>query len=151
MRIAEIHLYQVDLPLNGTFYRMSEGAYTALDSTIVEVVSDSGISGWGETCPVGPTYAPAHASGARAAIGQLAPGLIGRPVTGPLQIRRALHQLLNGHNYAKAAIDIAMHDLIGKAHGIRVCDLLGGAISDRVGSYYSLTVGEPDKVAEVAV
>jgi L-alanine-DL-glutamate epimerase-like enolase superfamily enzyme len=64
----------------------------------------------------------------------MAPGLIGLPVTGPLAIQRALHGLLNGHHYAKAAVDIAIHDLLGKAHGLRVCDLLGGATSDRVDS-----------------
>ena len=47
MRIAEIHIYQKDLSLSGT-YRMSEGAYSSLDSTIVEVVSDTGVSGWGK-------------------------------------------------------------------------------------------------------
>ena len=71
-------------------------------------------------------------------------------MTGPLAIRRSLDRLLNGHNYAKAAIDIAIHDLIGKAHGIRVCDLLGGATSDRVSSYYALSVDEPDDVARTA-
>lgn len=150
MRIAQVHVYQKDLPLNGSVYRLSEGAYTALDSTVVEIVSDTGISGWGETCPIGPTYAPAHAAGARAALCQMAPGLVGRTVTGPLEIQRALHGLLNGHNYAKAAIDIAVHDLVGKAHGMRVCELLGGAMTDRVDSYYSLTVGEPDDVARIA-
>ncbi|WP_328306942.1 mandelate racemase/muconate lactonizing enzyme family protein [Actinomycetospora sp. NBC_00405] len=151
MRIAEVHVHQKDRPLSGAAYRMSEGAYTALDSTIVEIVSDTGVSGWGETCPVGPTYAPSHALGARAALQQMAPGLIGLPVTGPLAIQRALHGLLNGHAYAKAAIDIAVYDLVGKAHGMRVCDLLGGATSDRVDAYYSLTVGEPDDVARIAV
>jgi 4-hydroxyproline betaine 2-epimerase len=151
VRIAEIHVYQMDLPLSGKAYRMSGSAHTALDSTIVEIVSDTGVSGWGETCPVGPTYAPAHALGARAALNQMAPSLIGRPVTGPLETRRALDKLLNGHNYAKAAIDIAIHDLIGKTHGLRVCDMLGGATSDRVDSYYSLGVGEPNEVARLAV
>ena len=129
MRIAEIHVYQMDLPLSGKPYRMSEGSYATLDSTLVEIMSDTGISGWGETCPVGPTYQPEHALGARAAINQMSPNLIGRPVTGPLAIRRWMDKLLNGHNYAKAAIDIAIHDLIGKAHGMRVCDMLGGATS----------------------
>ncbi|MEO9094139.1 MAG: mandelate racemase/muconate lactonizing enzyme family protein [Microbacteriaceae bacterium] len=129
---------------------MSEGSYTALDSTIVEVVSDTGISGWGETCPVGPTYAPEHALGARAALTQMAPNLIGTPVTGPLAMRHAMDRFLYGHNYAKAALDIAMYDLIGKAHGIRVCDLLGGSVSERVNSYYALGVDEPDAVARTA-
>ncbi len=151
MRIAEVHVYQKDRPLSGAAYRMSEGAHTALDSTIVEIVSDTGVSGWGETCPLGPTYAPSHALGARAALQQMAPGLIGLPVTGPRAIQRALHGLLNGHAYAKAAIDVAVHDLVGMAHGMRVCDLVGGATSDRVDAYYSLTVGEPDDVARIAV
>ncbi|MFC7596513.1 mandelate racemase/muconate lactonizing enzyme family protein [Terrabacter sp. GCM10028922] len=150
MRIAEIHVFQMDLPLSGKGYRMSEGSYTTLDSTIVQVVSDTGISGWGETCPVGPTYAPEHALGARAALAELSPDLIGTPVTGPLGIRRSMDRLLNGHNYAKAAVDIAIHDLIGKAHGIRVCDMLGGAASERVSSYYALTIDEPDDVARTA-
>lgn len=136
MRIAEIHVYQMELPLSGRSYRMSEGGtHTAFDSTIVEVVSDTGISGWGETCPVGPTYQPEHALGARAALAQMSPGLIGSEVTGPLAVRRSMDKLLNGHNYAKAAIDIAIHDLIGKTHGIRVCDLLGGATTESVNSY----------------
>jgi L-alanine-DL-glutamate epimerase-like enolase superfamily enzyme len=129
---------------------MAEGSYAALDSTIVEVVSDTGISGWGETCPVGPVYAPSHALGARAALTQMSSDLIGTQVTGPLAMRRSMDKLLNGHNYAKAAIDIAIHDLIGKANGMRVCDMLGGAATDRVDSYYSLTVDEPDEVARIA-
>ncbi|MGO4584636.1 mandelate racemase/muconate lactonizing enzyme family protein [Arthrobacter sp. 2RAF6] len=149
MRIAEIHLYQMDLPLNGT-YRMSEGAYSILDSTIVEVISDTGVSGWGETCPVGPSYQPQHALGARAALNQMSPGLIGKEVTGPLAVRHSMDKLLNGHNYAKAAIDIAIHDLIGKTHGIRVSDMLGGAITDSANSYYALALGEPDDVARAA-
>jgi 4-hydroxyproline betaine 2-epimerase len=151
VRIAEIHIYKKDLPLSGKAYRMSEGSYTALDSTVVEIVSDTGLVGWGETCPVGPTYSASHALGARAALDQMAQGLIGRPVTGPLSLRRSMEKLLNGHNYAKAALDVAINDLIGKAHGMRVCDLLGGAASERVLSYWSLIVDEPDETARTAV
>ena len=150
MRIAEIHIYQVDVPVTRTTYRMSAGPVSTLDSTIVQIVSDTGVSGWGETCPVGPVYAPEHALGARAALTQMSGGLIGSEVTGPRQVRRELDLLLNGHNYAKAAIDIAIHDLIGKTYGIRVCDMLGGAVTDRVDSYYALSVGEPDEIAEKA-
>ncbi|CCH79863.1 conserved hypothetical protein [Nostocoides japonicum T1-X7] len=151
MRIREIHIYQVDLPVGGKPYRMSAGTYASLDSTVVEVVSDGGVSGWGETCPVGPTYQPEHARGARAALEEMAPHLVGHTVTGPLAVRHAMEDLLNGHNYAKAALDIAVHDLVGKTYGIRVCDLLGGAVTDRVDSYYALTVDDPDEVAREAV
>jgi L-alanine-DL-glutamate epimerase-like enolase superfamily enzyme len=151
MRIAELHVYAIDLAVSGRGYRMSSGLHTSLSSTLVKVVTDGGLIGWGETCPVGPTYQPAHALGARAALTELAPHLIGAPVTGPRVVRRSLDTFLNGHNYAKAAIDIAMHDLIGKRLGLPVCDLLGGAMTDRVPSYYALSVGTPDEVARSAV
>jgi 4-hydroxyproline betaine 2-epimerase len=150
VRVAEVHVYQVDLPITGKGYRMSEGSYSELDSTVIELVSDAGVSGWGEICPVGPTYSAANALGARAAFEQMAPGLIGRRINGPLTVRRSLDTLLYGHSYAKAAIDIAVHDLIGKTYGMRVCDMLGGATSERVNAYYSLIVDEPDEVARTA-
>ena len=33
---------------------------------------------------------------------------------------------------------------------MRVCDMLGGAATDRVPSYYALSLGDPDDVARVA-
>ncbi|WP_282608515.1 mandelate racemase/muconate lactonizing enzyme family protein [Pelagibius sp. Alg239-R121] len=150
MRIAELHIYQKDLPVVGGPYTMARAKVDALDSTIVQLVTDCGLTGWGETCPVGPTYQPQHALGARAALAQMAPGLIGEPANETLTLRRTMNALLNGHNYAKAAIDIAAMDLIGKQTGKRICDLLGGATGDRVPSYYATGVGAPDDIARLA-
>lgn len=149
MRIAEIHVYRNDLPVSGADYVMSVGAYDGFDSTIVRIVTDTGLTGWGETCPVGPVYQPHHAAGARAAITEMAPGLIGGEVL-PGLLRTRMDGLLNGHGYAKAALDIAALDVLGKAYGVRVCDLLGGAHTDRVPSYYATSVGAPDDVARIA-
>ena len=77
MRIAEIHIYAHDLPVKNGPYTMAKAEVYSLDTTLVKVVADNGLVGWGETCPVGPTYAEAHAAGARAALAQMAPGLIG--------------------------------------------------------------------------
>ena len=151
MRIAEAHIYQKDLPVVGGPYTMARTKVDALDSTIVKLVSDTGLVGWGETCPVGPVYQPQHALGARAALEQMAPGLIGEPALTPLLLRRTMDGLLNGHNYAKAAIDIALMDLIGKHYSARVCDLLGGAATERVPSYYATGVGDPADIARIAV
>jgi L-alanine-DL-glutamate epimerase-like enolase superfamily enzyme len=150
MRIAEVHVYRKVLPVVGGPYTMSLTKVVALDSTIVKLVSDTGIAGWGETCPVGTTYQPQHAQGARAALAEMAPGLIGHDALTPRNLRRAMDGRLNGHNYAKAALDIAVLDLMGKHYGARVCDLLGGAATESVPSYYSVTVGEPDEAARSA-
>lgn len=128
---------------------MANATVWSLDTTLVRLVADCGTEGWGETCPVGPTYAEAHASGARAALRLMAPALIGAEIW-PLELQRRMGKLLNGHNYAKAAIDIAAHDLIGKKLGISVADLLGGVVTDRVPSYYATGVGVPDEVSRIA-
>ena len=150
MRIAELHVYRKALPVaGGGAYTMANARVTALDSTIVRLVAEDGTTGWGETCPVGPTYQPHHALGARAALAEMGPGLIGAPLH-PLALRRRMDGLLTGHRYAKAAVDIAAHDALGRRLGLRVADLLGGAVTDRVPSYYATGVGEPDEIARLA-
>jgi L-alanine-DL-glutamate epimerase-like enolase superfamily enzyme len=58
--------------------------------------------------------------------------------------------LLNGHNYAKAAIDIALMDMLGKHYGLRVCELLGGAETERLPGYYATGIGSPDDISRLA-
>jgi len=61
MKISEIHIYQVDLPVKNGPYTMANAQVYQLDSTLVKIVADNGMFGWGETCPVGSTYQPQHA------------------------------------------------------------------------------------------
>lgn len=150
MKIAEIHVHAHDLPVRNGPYAMANATVWSLDTTIVRIVADNGLEGWGETCPVGPTYQPSHALGARAALAQMAPGLIGANPLQPVALRRRMDGLLNGHRYAKAAIDIAAHDLMGKHYDVRVADLLGGVVTENVPSYYASGVGTPDEIARIA-
>lgn len=150
MKIAEIHVYAHELPVEDGPYAIASSTVWSLQTTLVKIVADSGLAGWGETCPVGPTYAPSHALGARAALAEMAPGLIGADPLQPLVLRRRMDGLLCGHNYAKAAIDIAAHDLMGKHYGVRVADLLGGVAAERVPSYYATGIGQPDEIARIA-
>ncbi len=149
MKVREIHIYAHDLPVKNGPYTMANAEVWALDTTLVKLVGEDGTAGWGETCPVGSTYAEAHAGGARAALCEMAEGLIGADLW-PVTLNRKMNSLLNGHNYAKAALDIAAHDLIGKTLGINVADLMGGAQTDHVPSYYATGVGNPDDIARLA-
>ena len=49
---------------------------THLPSTVVRIISDDGVEGFGEVCPLGPLYLASHGDGARAAITEMMPGLI---------------------------------------------------------------------------
>ncbi|UWQ35532.1 mandelate racemase/muconate lactonizing enzyme family protein (plasmid) [Leisingera sp. M527] len=149
MKIAEIHIYQHDLPVKNGPYTMANAEVWSLDTTLVKLVADNGLEGWGETCPLGPVYDKAHAQGARAALMEMAPGLIGTDCQ-PLTMNRRMNALLMGHSYAKAAVDIALHDVLGKNLGLRVADLLGGAVTDRVPSYYAIGIETPEEAARIA-
>ena len=148
MQIKRIEVFGFDLPVKGKAYTMAKASVTSLDTTLVKITADNGLVGWGETCPVGPLYAESHAGGARAALAQLAPGLLGCDVL-PLTVHQKMDEQLKGHNYARAAIDIAIYDLMGKHLDMSVADLLGGARMDRVPSYYATGVDTPDEVARI--
>ena len=150
MKIKAIHVYQHDLPIIGGPYVMSSGPLHALDTTLVRVEAENGVIGWGETCPLGPTYAPAHAEGARAALSVLAPGLIGADLTRPRQVHQTMNALLSGHAYAKAALDIALFDALGMLLDRSVADLLGGQVQASVPSYVALNVAPAAETARLA-
>lgn len=143
MRITHVRVFQHDLAVKGGLYQMSISAVDHLDTTVVELVTDTGLSGFGETCPLGSAYQPQFARGARAAIEELAPAILGFDPRRVGLVNARMDETLNGHLYAKAAIDVACWDLIGKATGERVCDLLGGAHNETVRSYWGIMPADP--------
>ena len=67
MKIERVDVYHLDLTyVHGTYVMSGGREISSLASTLVRVTAD-GVSGWGEVCPLGSTYLPGHAEGARAA------------------------------------------------------------------------------------
>ena len=150
MRISEIHIYSKNLPIVGGPYTMAGTELHAVDTTIVKMVTDTGLVGWGESCPLGSNYQAEHHLGVQAALKHLAPHLIGERIEEQLLLRRKIDNLLMAHNSAKSALDIAIHDLKAKHYGIRVCDLLGGAETESLPSYYAIGINDPNETASLA-
>jgi len=149
MKISAIRVYQVDLPLVEGRYSWSEGKYVEVfDSTVVELLTDDGQSGYGEVCPLGPFYLPAFGPGARAGIGELAPTILGEDPTAIGPISQLMDKALLGHPYVKSAIDMACWDLLGKVTGKSVCDLMGGKFGDSVALYRAISQRPAAEMAE---
>lgn len=148
MKITGISIYQVDLPLKEGSYSWSNQSFAAFDSTVLIIETDSGLTGVGEVCPLGPAYLPAYAEGTRTGLQLIAQGLIGED---PLQVNKIyqrMDQLLKGHPYVKSGIDMACWDLLGKATGQPVYNLLGGQLQDRVNLFKVVTRQDPAAMAQ---
>jgi L-alanine-DL-glutamate epimerase-like enolase superfamily enzyme len=147
MKIKRIDVYHSDLTyVHGTYVMSGGREITALASTLVCITADDGIQGWGEVCPLGTTYLPAHAQGARAALSLLAPALIGVDPTNLAAVNDAMDAALSGHAYAKSPIDVACWDLTGRALGVSVATLLGGVRQERFPLYMAVPLGTPDQM-----
>lgn len=149
MRITGISVHQVDLPLKEGSYAWSGGKSVAVfDSTVVRIETDAGIVGVGEVCPLGPVYLPSFAGGARAALRELAPALVGEDPTQIGRVNRTMDAALKGHPYAKSPIDVACWDILGQVAGLPVCELLGGRYGDAVDLYRAISQRPPQEMAE---
>lgn len=148
MKIDCIRAYQVDLPLHEGTYKWSGGkSVDVFDSTIVEVVTEDGNSGFGEVCPLGPFYLPAYARGVRAGIQELGPHLIGMDALRLGPLNNFMDAAMKGHPYVKSGIDIACWDLIGKKTGLPTCELLGGRYGEDFVLYRAISQQSPDEMA----
>jgi L-alanine-DL-glutamate epimerase-like enolase superfamily enzyme len=152
MRIARVNILGYETHYKHGSYEMSGGRIiTALPSTIVKLETTDGRAGYGETCPLGSTYLPAHAAGARAAIEAVAPALIGVDPRNLNAVWAAMDGALAGHDYAKAAVDIACWDLCGQAANVPVSTLLGGATGEDFPLYVAIGLGTVASMVEQVV
>jgi L-alanine-DL-glutamate epimerase-like enolase superfamily enzyme len=111
---------------------------------VVAIHTDSEHIGYGESCPIGAVYLPAFSGGLVAALEQMAPTLLGQDPTQTDRIYKIMNEVLFGHGYAKAAIDIACWDLLGKQTGLSISVLLGGRMMDTVPAYASIPLADVD-------
>lgn len=147
MKITKISIYQVNLPMKEGSYSWSTQTFSAFDSTVVIVETDSGLTGVGETCPLGPSYLPAYAEGARTGLTKIAPDLIGHNPLALECINDRMDELLKGHPYVKSAIDMACWDILGKYTGLPVYELLGGMRQEKVKLFKVISRQDVDSMA----
>jgi L-alanine-DL-glutamate epimerase-like enolase superfamily enzyme len=146
--IDRVDVFGYDLTYVHGRYVMSSGrVIERLPSTIVRVTTRDGVTGFGEACPLGPTYLEGFGGGARAALTELAPAVLGADVTELAEIGRRMDAALRGHRYAKSAIDVACWDAFGRSVGTSVGALLGGRARNDLPIYVAVPLGPPDEMA----
>jgi D-galactarolactone cycloisomerase len=158
MKITDIALHVLKSPLAEPF-AFSQGWVTQRSATLVEVLTDAGISGWGEAFAQGLEPPEIAATVIDKALRPLVVG------ANPLETEVLWHRMYHmTRDYGRkgsvvaaiSAIDIALWDIAGKFHEVPIYSLLGGAFRTRVqpyatGFYRIKGRGEGRRLAEEAI
>ena len=148
MKIVAIAAYAQWQPFVDGSYTCSGGrSAKGFDSTIVRIDTDAGVTGWGEFAPLGSFYDPAFVGGAREGLRLLAPLLMGLDPCATMALNRHMDLHLNGHPYAKSALDMACNDIAAKAAGQPLAEALGGRFGTTIPLYRSVAQAAPAAMA----
>jgi muconate cycloisomerase len=112
---------------------------------LVRMTDDAGHVGWGEAPALkdwggeyGRYFGESTATVQLVIERYLGPAAVGVPVGNLGLLHQRMDAAVKGYPYAKAAVDIAAYDLAGRARGIPVHDLLGGAVRDTIPVAHSI-------------
>lgn len=144
MRVAELRTHVLEAPLQRPF-SWSVNRTTVRACCVVEIVTDTGLAGWGEC------FGPARPNAA--VVEAFRPHLIDADALATEAIWQDLYNRFRDQGQkglavtALSGVDIALWDLKGKAFGAPVHRLLGGPLRSRVQAYatgtYRLDEGDP--------
>ncbi|MFC3500330.1 mandelate racemase/muconate lactonizing enzyme family protein [Micromonospora krabiensis] len=148
MTIAAVRTHRLTAPLHTPFVTALRRT-TTVDTLVVEVTDTDGRSGFGEAPQVWQVTG-ASVDGSEACVRQLlGPMLTGRDPD-ELNARCAeVQRAVVGNEAAKAALDVALHDLAARRLGVPLVRLLGGTAL-AVPTDVTLAAGEADDLADAA-
>jgi muconate cycloisomerase len=128
--------------------RMSTGAYVYSDKggwggrPVMVGIRAGGLVGWGEARPINPFVAETAAAMYTNIRDYYAPLLIGRDAMQIEANLRACEARLPPNPATLATIDMALHDVVGRALNVPVHTLLGGACRDEIALEWSVSLDE---------
>jgi o-succinylbenzoate synthase len=146
--IIAVRTHRVRVPLHTPFVTALRRTTTA-ESLIVEITDDEGRSGYGEAPQIWQVTGDSIAGSQSCVDDMLGPLLVGKdPDDLVARCREVARAVVENHS-AKAAVDVALHDLAARRMNISLVRLLGGSATS-VPTDITLAAGEPEGLAEAA-
>jgi L-alanine-DL-glutamate epimerase-like enolase superfamily enzyme len=140
MKIARIEPIAVALPMKKPVF-MAGVEIRQADNVLVRIESDTGVVGWGEAASA-PTMTGETVESMMAAVSYLSPVLQGRLAEDIAGASAAMDGRMYANHAAKAAIEIALHDLVGRATARPAYALLGSKVRNRIAVLGVISNGE---------
>ena len=151
LAIAGIRSTIVDVPTLRR-HKLSNTSVTAQSYVIVQIRLANGAEGIGEAATLGgPRWSEESVEAIKANIdAYLAPALKGARADHFEAAGLRMDQAAKRNNAAKAAVETALFDAVGKTLGLPASALLGGAVRDRIPVLWTLASGDPAQEVEEA-
>ena len=150
-------VFLVALPIRRPHHWVGHTARLGEGYVVLKLLLENGIVGWGEAQVIGTwggdhgaRYGETPAMTATALREVLLPAIAGHNVTEIEQLHARMNRALRGYPYAKAAIDVAAHDAVGKIYGAPVYQLLGGKVREGTAIAHSIGLMDADTAAREA-
>lgn len=141
VRITGVTVHVTEIPVLTRRRHGSGEVAGAVKNAILRLDTDAGITGWGEAAPWAVFTGTIEATVAALHV-YLRPLLIGADPSRIGALMEAADHVLVGHPEAKAAMEMALFDIVGQAAGLPVAELLGGRCRDDIA--LSFSVADPD-------
>jgi muconate cycloisomerase len=151
LAIADLQSVIVDVPTVRR-HKLSNTSVTAQSYVLVRVRLANGVEGIGEAATLGgPRWSEESVEAIKANIdAYLAPALLGSRADQFEAAGLRMDQAAKRNNAAKAAIETALFDAVGKTFGLSAAALLGGAVRDSIPVLWTLASGDPVQEVEEA-
>jgi L-alanine-DL-glutamate epimerase-like enolase superfamily enzyme len=118
------------------------------DDVVVQIFTDDGLYGLGEAMTLGPFYSRESQGTVMALLAEhICPEILLEedPFNIDL-IHYKMNRAVSGHSIAKTAVDIALHDIMGKALNIPVYKLIGGAYTNKLPLHWAIGIGTAEQM-----
>lgn len=146
-RLVRITAHPIGVPLRTPMKLASESIKVA-ENLIVHIVDSDGVEGWGEAASA-PTMTGETLPSMVAAVERfISPVLLGQPVNDLDALGKILRRSIRANPGAKAAVDIALHDLIAKRRGAPIHMLLGEPLHQQIAAIRMISPAGPGALAE---
>lgn len=146
--IEQVTCHRVRVPLHTPFVTALRRT-TTIESVLLELTDSDGVSGWGEAPQVWQVTGDSVAGAEAALTGPLADVVVGSDPDDLADLTRRAAGAVARNFAAKAAVDVALHDLVARRRGVSL-PLLLGTTSHRVPTDVTLAAGDVTDLAAVA-
>ncbi len=148
-RIESVTCRWLSVPLHTPFVTALRRTQT-VDTVVVQVRDSDGVVGWGEAPQVWQVTGESLAGAQDCIETMLAPRLLGRSTDDLVPLLQDVAAAVARNAGAKAALDVALHDLTARRRGVSLPVLLG-ADRHEVPTDVTVSAGDPDALATTAV